>query len=633
MKIARLLLRLPVFLVLWLWPQQAAADGKVFRPVLVADDPWIPDQRALLHWMDGEETLVIETSVNGGGGGSGGGQELAWVVPLPSLPEVEEAPAGLFPLLAEAMGPKIVIEKPWWTALLSLTFLTWIILSRKAGYGIRLGVVSLSWAALLLLMAAEQWSAGTVLAIFLLICLPLFVLARSKSGETAEVVWMKWFGIGVLAWAVIFFGSTMSYGKIMAGLRGGVQVLGISQAGRFDVTLLKSDDPEALGKWMGANGFYLPPETRPAVEAYVREGWVFAAMKTRREGERASGPLHPVTFRFKAEAPVYPMRLTSTATQGQPLGLDLFVFGPSSATVPGMEAKRSCLTYPASEKQGAAPGVTASAAGADAERTLAKAPGEVRRWFGDAPVATWLRGVLPVEQLSKDVLPAWTATTPHDPTATTAAGAIHATLNRASLVLGSLLFLIAVLTTWRNTSDKMSDAAAAGHERHGEEEQVPFWRQLWRHPFVATLAALGLAWCVAYGVMLETTSLKPSSRGLRPYNSDESMLAELILQARIAVEELGNTPPENGKTTVAEEVGALFGDLAIVNGLGDSEYGEVLFEESSRGTEIWFKTPKGNRTHIVTVDRNGRTDHRPGRVPLWDIPRSPTDRIQWGRRG
>lgn len=75
-------------------PPRAAADGKVFRPVQAADDPWIPDQRALLHWMEGEETLVIETSVNGGG------QELTWVgvVPLPSVPEVEEAPAARWPM-------------------------------------------------------------------------------------------------------------------------------------------------------------------------------------------------------------------------------------------------------------------------------------------------------------------------------------------------------------------------------------------------------------------------------------------------------------------------------------------------------------------------------------------------------
>lgn len=84
-RFSRLLSGLLLFLVAGL-PSTPRADGKVLRAVDVAEDPWIPDQRALPHWMDGRETLVIETSARGGG------NDLAWVVPLPAPPEVEEEP-------------------------------------------------------------------------------------------------------------------------------------------------------------------------------------------------------------------------------------------------------------------------------------------------------------------------------------------------------------------------------------------------------------------------------------------------------------------------------------------------------------------------------------------------------------
>ncbi|MCZ6785621.1 MAG: DUF2330 domain-containing protein [Planctomycetota bacterium] len=61
----------------------ASGDGKVFSKAVPVVE--IPDQRALIHWEDGRERLVIETSFRGEG------TEFAWVVPLPALPEIEAA--------------------------------------------------------------------------------------------------------------------------------------------------------------------------------------------------------------------------------------------------------------------------------------------------------------------------------------------------------------------------------------------------------------------------------------------------------------------------------------------------------------------------------------------------------------
>ena len=47
------------FLVLLLMPAAALADGMVFRPIAVAANVSIPDQRALIHFTNGTERLVI----------------------------------------------------------------------------------------------------------------------------------------------------------------------------------------------------------------------------------------------------------------------------------------------------------------------------------------------------------------------------------------------------------------------------------------------------------------------------------------------------------------------------------------------------------------------------------------------
>ena len=64
----------------------------------------IPDQRALIHFTNGTERLVIETRF------TGAGTNFAWVVPFPSPPVIEEATPGLFPTLDYLFRPEITHE-------------------------------------------------------------------------------------------------------------------------------------------------------------------------------------------------------------------------------------------------------------------------------------------------------------------------------------------------------------------------------------------------------------------------------------------------------------------------------------------------------------------------------------------
>ncbi|RYD24636.1 MAG: DUF2330 domain-containing protein, partial [Verrucomicrobiaceae bacterium] len=220
MKPVQFFLLLLLVLILGL-PRRATADGMVFRRPLVAEDPWIPDQRALLHWMHGEETLVIETSVNGGG------TDLAWVVPLPSPPEVEEAPTALFPTLAEAFGPKVEVETPWWFPFLGLPFLRWWFGRTACSQGFRLAVMGLIWAAapaLIFGKPAGQADADS-LAMLIVTLAAAPVACRIQRDEWPAFIWFALIlGVGL----ILVMASFGSYGKIMAGGGGGVRVLGIT---------------------------------------------------------------------------------------------------------------------------------------------------------------------------------------------------------------------------------------------------------------------------------------------------------------------------------------------------------------------------------------------------------------------
>jgi hypothetical protein len=98
------------FLQVWLAcllliPTAAFGDGG-FIPATAFEKVQIPDQRALIHFADGRQTLVIDTAFKGTG------TNFAWIIPVPTAPTVEPATLGLFPTLQTIFQPRIVHEVP-----------------------------------------------------------------------------------------------------------------------------------------------------------------------------------------------------------------------------------------------------------------------------------------------------------------------------------------------------------------------------------------------------------------------------------------------------------------------------------------------------------------------------------------
>ncbi|PWI18682.1 DUF2330 domain-containing protein [Streptomyces sp. Act143] len=108
-----------------------------------------------------------------------------------------------------------------------------------------------------------------------------------------------------------------------AGAAPGVSVVGRQKLGPFDVARLTATDPDALGGWLTANGFRLPPLLSTALQPYVARRWEYVAVRLAPETANTSlrGTLDPLSLSFAADEPVYPMRLSRLARTPQSLGL------------------------------------------------------------------------------------------------------------------------------------------------------------------------------------------------------------------------------------------------------------------------------------------------------------------------
>lgn len=100
-----------------------------------------------------------------------------------------------------------------------------------------------------------------------------------------------------------------------------VQVVSEQQVGPFDSVVLKSDDPEALKKWLRDNGYDIPDNLDPLLNPYINDQNFMIALKLQKD--RAAGDLQPIVIKYKGEKAMIPIKLTAVAAQDD---MDVFVW-------------------------------------------------------------------------------------------------------------------------------------------------------------------------------------------------------------------------------------------------------------------------------------------------------------------
>ncbi|NLF32451.1 MAG: DUF2330 domain-containing protein [Planctomycetes bacterium] len=272
----------------------AMADGKFFSLPAYPAVPSIPSQAALIVYRDGVETLIVSSSVRSDS------PELGWVLPLPAQPlEMIEADAGILPSLRWCLRPGIITDHKRW------------VMAGKLGllFGAVLLGVALRRRCLVRRRDAQrrpQWVGGLAEAVLVTL---VFLLVYSLFSPTL--------GVRTLG---------------LAGGVAGVDVVSEQRVGIYDVAVLQARGATPLDEWLAANGLQtLDEASLPVVNDYVARGWCFVVARLAHEAGTAAA--HPIAARFRADRPVFPMKLTALAASTTQV--DLYVVADRQAKAPG----------------------------------------------------------------------------------------------------------------------------------------------------------------------------------------------------------------------------------------------------------------------------------------------------------
>ncbi len=377
-------------LLILLFTQSAFADGGAFKRLV--EDPTaanMPDQSALIAFSNGTETLAIETRFEGNP------TDFAWVVPLPSIPQVAATSPGVFRTLPALFPRKVETQVTWlWGPALLLIVMC---------------LAALSGSSLLRLAAVFFLIVGGFL-----IFLPSLGKARGMSDSTDSV-----------------------------------QILNREVVGNFELTTISSKTPTDLTTWLTGQGFKVTPESAAAIADYVRDGWVFVAAKARRAPSTGSHePItpHPLVFTFKTPQAIYPMRLTGAGNTG-PLSVSLYVFGSGTAQAEGWKNRMSAPVTIVSQAESDA---NSKAASFQIVYGVTVSHPAIRDLVSNSPHATHLSAVLSPSQMKRDVAITFGLPLDQRESVWTAGTAVRRGFSFAAITFGAGLFVAVLVSLKQN---------------------------------------------------------------------------------------------------------------------------------------------------------------------------------------
>ena len=360
-------------LLILLVPLPTIADGTVV-PEIAYPVITIPDQRALVRFENGIEQLVIETSF------TGSGTNFAWIVPLPSVPEIEAAPIDLFARLQSATQPALVHD-------IARYYLVFLIagvsfhLARRAVLNESTLVEDLPLCFAAAILAGVAMKSFTVAGVVLVFSVLLRSMQNKHALGAVAFFYLTFLG-GFMVFQTFPLFQTMGTLEGPDGADSQVTVLGRKSVGVYDTATISAKNADALFAWLSDNGFASDRKFQPAIEKYIEENWVFVGAKVRRDSVALdkSSPT-PLAFTFKTERPVYPLRLTGIGNPS--CAIDLYVFGPSRAKLPHFKVELC------------------------EENKKRHVGAGFQPWAGNAPVLTRLAGDLNSSSMKEDAYFKW----------------------------------------------------------------------------------------------------------------------------------------------------------------------------------------------------------------------------------
>ena len=128
--------------------------------------------------------------------------------------------------------------------------------------------------------------------------------------EPEEIVTYEW-------WPEFGFGAGAGDGAAGGAPTGGVEVLGVQQLGDLEVSVLAASDANELADWLDEHDYVMRDGLADALLPYVSEGWYYIAIRLVAEADSLEGSLQPIDLTFASQQLIYPMRLSSAASDSQ----------------------------------------------------------------------------------------------------------------------------------------------------------------------------------------------------------------------------------------------------------------------------------------------------------------------------
>ncbi|MEO7108944.1 MAG: DUF2330 domain-containing protein, partial [Polyangiaceae bacterium] len=116
--------------------------------------------------------------------------------------------------------------------------------------------------------------------------------------------------------------SSSSLSADNAGAYGGVTVTKSQNVGPYQTVQLHSTDPQALNNWLAQNGYDIPSGVASVIDAYVKEGFDFLAMKLLPDAGVQS--MRPVRVTMPGASVSLPLRMASVGT-GATVGITIWI--------------------------------------------------------------------------------------------------------------------------------------------------------------------------------------------------------------------------------------------------------------------------------------------------------------------
>lgn len=256
------------------------ADGKMYWKE-DAKQVGLPRQRAIILHHDEMETLIVQSEIAVTTGENPA--SIAWVVPVPSVPDIASPKPDLLDSARECE----------FTLFRMLTGM-----SHTQIHKVRSILVNLH---------------GILGAAFCLTYLVLLPYCRARGYPLFPERWERVAKYYCMIYPILLLVSTgfTSFGK--PELSEDIAILQSGRVGVHDVTVVRSDKPDALLGWLKDGQYGVGDADRAVIASYVARGWCFVAVRIDTSTINGTGMPPALVLRFPAKEAVYPMALTGTS--------------------------------------------------------------------------------------------------------------------------------------------------------------------------------------------------------------------------------------------------------------------------------------------------------------------------------